>query len=146
MQKIEQLVAFGHSQRLFRWFTVFTRVLLAIGFTPSGLKKVFGMRFTQIGIDNPVGFFFEAMYQSGFYWNFLGWSQIIAAVLLLIPKTATLGAILYFPIILNIFLITVSMSFTGTPIITGLMLLACIYLLVWDYKKLKPAAQLIFAK
>ncbi|HET6668759.1 MAG TPA: hypothetical protein VFH15_00875 [Pyrinomonadaceae bacterium] len=43
----------------------------------------------------------------------------------------------YFPLILNIFVITVSMHFTGTPVITGLMLLANIYLLCWDYDRLK---------
>jgi hypothetical protein len=55
----------------------------------------------------------------------------------LIPRTATLGALVYFPIILNFFIIMVSMHFTGTPFITGLMLLANIYLLCWDYDKLK---------
>ena len=59
------------------------------------------------------------------------------SVLLLIPRTATLGALVYFPLILNIFVITVSLHFTGTPVITGLMLIACIYLLCWDADKLK---------
>ena len=80
---------------------------------------------------------FEAMYRTGFYWNFLGIAQLTAAVLLLFPRTATLGAVVYFPIILNIFVITVSMGFRGTPIIAGLMLLACTYLLCWDYDRLK---------
>lgn len=143
---IEAAVSYIHSKWIFRWFTFFTRVLLAIGFIPSGMKKVLGLRFTQLGIDNPVGFFFEAMYQTGFYWNFLGWSQVIAALLLLVPRTATLGAILYFPIIVNVFLITLAMEFQGTPVITGLMLLACIYLLAWDYKKLKPAIKSVFSQ
>ena len=55
----------------------------------------------------------------------------------MIPRTATLGAVVYFPIILNIFVVTVSLHFRGTWMITGLMLLACIYLLCWDYDKLK---------
>lgn len=53
------------------------------------------------------------------------------------PRTATIGALVYFPLILNIFVITVSLHFRGTPFITGLMLLASIYLLCWDYDKLK---------
>ncbi|HYG12081.1 MAG TPA: hypothetical protein VD835_19195 [Pyrinomonadaceae bacterium] len=120
-----------------RIFTVFTRILLALGFTPSGITKVLGNRFTILGIDNPVGFFFEAMYRTGFYWRFLGLCQLAAALLLLIPRTATIGALVYFPLILNIFVITVALEFRGTPIITGLMLLANIYLLCWDYDKLK---------
>lgn len=125
------------QQRYLKVFTVLTRVLLALGFLPSGLTKVLGNRFTILGVDNPVGFFFEAMYRTGFYWRFLGLCQLVAAALLLIPKTATIGALVYFPLILNIFVITVSLHFTGTPFITGLMLLANIYLLCWDYDKLK---------
>jgi uncharacterized membrane protein YphA (DoxX/SURF4 family) len=123
---------------LLRWFTVTTRLLLALGFTPSGLTKLLGNRFTILGPETPVGFFFEALYRSGFYWNFIGACQLMAALLLLIPRTATLGALVYFPLILNIFVITVSLHFTGTPVITGLMLLASIYLLCWDADKLKP--------
>jgi uncharacterized membrane protein YphA (DoxX/SURF4 family) len=125
-------------ERLLRIFTVVTRILLALGFVPSGLTKVLGNRFTILGIDNPVGFFFEAMYRTGFYWRFLGLCQLAAALLLLIPRTATVGALVYFPLILNIFVITVALDFRGTPFITGLMLLANIYLLCWDYDKLKP--------
>lgn len=120
-----------------RRFTVFTRILLALGFTPSGLTKILGNRFTILGPETPVGYFFDALYKSGFYWNFIGLGQWLAALLLLIPRTATLGALIYFPIILNIFVITVSMHFTGTPFITGAMLLGSIYLLCWDYDRLK---------
>ncbi len=125
------------GNRYWRWFTWTTRVLLAIGFMPSGLTKALGNRFTSLSLDTTVGFFFEALYRSGFYWNFLGICQLSAALLLLIPRTATIGALIYFPIILNIFVITVAMHFRGTPIITGLMLLANIYLLCWDLDRLK---------
>ena len=120
-----------------RRFTAMTRVLLALGFTPSGLTKVLGNRFTLLSPETPVGYFFEALYRTGFYWNFIGACQLMAALLLLIPRTATLGALVYFPLILNIFVITVSLHFTGTPVITGLMLIACLYLLCWDADKLK---------
>lgn len=120
-----------------RFFTTATRMLLALGFLLSGLTKALSNRFTMLGLDNPVGFFFEGLYRSGFYWNFIGIAQLTAAILLLIPRTATLGATIYFPIILNIFLITMSLHFTGTPFITGSMLVANIYLLCWDYDKLK---------
>ncbi|GEM_PF-4876038 len=45
--------------------------------------------------------------------------------------------VIYFPIILNICLITHSMQFRGTWVITTLMFLGSIYLLCWDYGKLK---------
>ncbi len=82
------------TKKLFIVFTWGTRILLAIGFLPSGLKKAMGERFTLLGIDSPVGFFFEALYRTGFYWNFIGIAQLLAALLLIIPRTKTLGAIL----------------------------------------------------
>ncbi len=134
---LDRLHARVRASRVLRAFTLFTRVVLALAFVPSGLTKVLGNRFTRLGVDDPVGFFFEALYRTGFYWNFLGLCQLAAALLLLVPRTSTLGALLYFPIALNIFVLTVSMRFTGTPFVTGLMLLANIYLLCWDYDRLK---------
>jgi uncharacterized membrane protein YphA (DoxX/SURF4 family) len=133
-----------YGKRIYILFTWTTRILLFIGFLPSGLKKLLGDRFTLLGIDNPVGFFFEALYRTGFYWNFLGLMQLLAGVLLLIPKTTFFGALLYLPIIINIFIIVVSMQFKGTPYIAGLMLLANLYLIFWDYKKLKRIVSVIF--
>jgi hypothetical protein len=71
-------------------------------------------------------------------------TQLVAGVLLLIPRTSFFGALLYFPIIINIFILVVSMHFTGTPYVVGLMLLANLYLLFWDYKKLKAVGSVIF--
>ena len=63
-------------------------------------------------------------------------SQLTVALLLLIPRTALLGAILYFPIIFNICVLAYATRFEGTRI-TTLMLLANLYLLGWDYARLK---------
>lgn len=128
------------SARRNRWLArlaVITRLLLALGFTPSGWTKLSGHRFTTLPISNPVGFIFEALFQTGWYWNFLGAVQLLAAILLLVPRTTTLGAVIYFPIIVNIFLLTLSMNFRGTPVITGMMLLGSVFLLCWDYHRLK---------
>lgn len=124
---------------LFQKFSDFTRVVLAVGFFAPGLHKLMGLRFTTIPVDNPIGAFFEALFQTGFYYRFIGAAQILAAVLVLFRRTATLGSLMFFGITLNVFIITISIPFgTGTPIVTGLMLLASIYLICWDYQKLKP--------
>jgi hypothetical protein len=112
-----------------------TRLLLCAGFLPTGLVKMLGQPFTVMDPATPVGLFFHALHQSGFYWRFIGTTQVLAAVLVLIPVTAHLGAMLFFPVILNIFVITVSMGFRGTPVVTGLMLLASLLLLAWDYHR-----------
>ena len=64
-------------------------------------------------------------------------SQMIAALLLLIPRLSHLGAAFFLPIILNIFVITVALPFRGTPVVTGLMLLAVTWLVVWDYHRFR---------
>lgn len=126
--------------RNIRWintFVILTRYLIAFAFIPSGLKKIAGERFTQMSRDTPIGYFFEVLYQSGIYWNFIGWAQVIAALLLMTQRFATLGAVFFFFIISNIWIITISLHFSGTWVITSLMLLAVLMLLIWDFHKLK---------
>lgn len=123
--------------RLLQRFTAFTRVLLAVGFIPPGLKKLTGEPFTSLPTSHPVGYFFDAFFQAGEFYAFVGLAQVVAGLLLLLPQTATLGAVIYFPIVLNIALITAAIGFQGTWIITILMTLACLWLLVWDYDRLR---------
>ena len=134
---IDRLFVWIRSRPFLLRFTWFTRILLAAGFIPTGMVKLLGHRFTTITADSPIGAFFEAMYQTGLYWQFLGFSQVLAGVLLLIPRTAHLGALLFLPIVTNIFIVTVSLGFRGTPVVTGLMLLAVVYLNAWDYHRVR---------
>jgi uncharacterized membrane protein YphA (DoxX/SURF4 family) len=119
-----------------RYFAVFCRVALALGFIPSGIVKIMGERFTALPSNHPLGHYFDALHLTGFYYTFIGVSQLTAALLLLIPRTALLGALLYLPIIFNICVLTYATRFEGTRIAT-LMLLANLYLLCWDYARLK---------
>ncbi len=126
--------------RQIKWlrdFTVFTRIVLAMGFLPSGYVKIVGERFTDLSVCHPMGHYLEAFHRTGFYYTFVGVVQVTAACLLLIPRTATLGAVLYFPIILNICILTFAVRFVGSWITAPLMVLANLYLLCWDYDKLK---------
>lgn len=120
-----------------QFFTAVTRVLLAMAFVPSGLVKIQGHPFTTLPLTDPVGFFFAGFFQAQGFYRFVGVAQWTAAALLLITPTSTLGAALYLPISVNIFVITVSVGFQGTTYITGMMLLANIYLICWDYDRWK---------
>jgi hypothetical protein len=137
MTVIDQLFLRVRSGPFFYRFTLFTRVLLAAGFIPTGMVKLLGQRFTLITPDHPIGAFFEAMFQTGMYWQFLGLTQVTAGVLLLLPRTAHLGAAMFFGVILNIFIITLSLDFQGTPIVVGLMLLAVTWLCAWDWHRFR---------
>ncbi|MDH3529071.1 MAG: hypothetical protein OEQ28_05870 [Acidobacteriota bacterium] len=123
--------------RLLQAFTAFVRVLLFFSFLPPSIPKIMHRRFTLLPPTNPVGHYFEALYQTGFYYNFIGWAQLIAVVLLVIPRTSHIGALLFLPIIVNIAVLTTSVGFRGTWLITILMSVACLYLVCWDYPRWK---------
>ncbi|RZK81984.1 MAG: hypothetical protein EOO92_03430 [Pedobacter sp.] len=125
---------------------IYTRYLLGGAFVFASLIKIKGNRFTTTsGADAPINsafHFFETMYQSGLYWKFLGLGQLIAGALLMTQRYSKLGAILNFPVILNVFVITLSYDFNYTPVITGTMLLANTILLVWEWNSLRVLVNL----
>ncbi|KGL61968.1 hypothetical protein [Polaribacter sp. Hel1_85] len=120
---------------------IYLRYLIGFAFIFASLVKIQGLRFTaESGAQNPINsswHFFETLYESGIYWRFLGLAQFITGTLLVTQRFAKLGAILFLPIIVNVFVITISYDFRGTPIITGLMLISTLFLLYWDWDSLK---------
>ncbi|HRH42478.1 MAG TPA: hypothetical protein PKY82_12700 [Pyrinomonadaceae bacterium] len=126
---------------IFQLFTIFLRYLLGSAFVWASILKLKGIRFTPFsGENSPINslpHLLESMYQSGFYWHFIGVGQIVAGFLLMSQIFSTLGAIAYFPIILNIVVLTTYFDSPGILAITSLMFLANIYLLFWDWNKLK---------
>ncbi|MFA0965031.1 DoxX family protein [Roseivirga sp. BDSF3-8] len=123
--------------RWFYLFAIFCRVTIAMGFIPSGLVKIFGERFTDLSVNHPMGNYLQAVYDTGYYYTFIGIVQVVAAILLLIPRTALLGAVIYFPVILNIFFLTISTRFDGSMPTAPLMVMANLYLFCWYYHRLK---------
>lgn len=121
-----------------KYFAVFNRLALAAGFFPSGMVKILGERFASgLHVNHPMGHYLEALHTTGYYYTFIGVVQVAAALLLLIPRTATLGAVLYFPIILNICILSFAVRFDGSLFTAPLMVLANLYLLGWDYDRWK---------
>jgi uncharacterized membrane protein YphA (DoxX/SURF4 family) len=136
LTRLEQHYYGAKGNKWVGYFTVVCRVVLALGFIPSGMVKIVGERFTALPNNHPLGQYLEALHHTGYYYTFIGVIQVTVAILLLIPRAALLGAIMYFPIILNICILAYATRFEGTRI-TTLMLLANLYLLCWDYDRLK---------
>jgi uncharacterized membrane protein YphA (DoxX/SURF4 family) len=137
MTRLKQLYDEAKGNKWFRHFTTFCRVALALGFIPSGFVKIMGERFASgLSANHPLGHYLEALHLTGYYYTFIGVAQVLIALLLLIPRTALLGALMYFPIILNICILAYATRFEGTRI-TTFMVLANAYLLCWDYDRLK---------
>ena len=135
--KLDQLHLHARKNKWLHYFAIFCRVTLAAGFIPSGMQKVLGERFTTLAINHPMGYFLEAFHHTGYYYPFVGYMQVTAAILLLIPRTALLGAFIYFPIILNICILSLAVRFDGSQVTSPLMLCAVLFLLCWDYHKFK---------
>jgi hypothetical protein len=129
------------SLKPFQIFTIFVRYLLGIAFVWASILKIRGIRFTPKSAEHaPIDslpHLLEAMYRSGFYWHFIGWAQFTAGFLLMSQTFSTLGAVMYFPIMLSIFILTTYFQSPGILAVTSLMLLANVYLLLWDFNRLK---------
>lgn len=134
---LDRLHLLARQNQWLRYFALFNRIALAAGFLPSGFVKIAGERFTVLSVNHPMGNYLEALHRTSYYYTTIGFMQVTAALLLLIPRTATLGAVLYFPIILNICILSLAVRFEGSLFTSPLMVLANLYLLCWDYHKLK---------
>lgn len=119
-------------------FSIFNRLVLALGFIPAAIVKLIDERFASgLHANHPMGHYLEALHLTGYYYTFIGVAQLLAAVMLLIPRTATLGAFIYFPVILNITILTFATRFDGSLFTAPLMTLANLYILGWNYEKWK---------
>lgn len=141
MKKIDllliQFLIWARAQPLLYRFTLGSRVLLAVAFIPTGMVKVLGMRFSTLGTEYQAGAFFEMLYQSGYYWQFLGATQVIAGVLILFERTAAFGSVMFLGIISNIYFITISYEFAYTSFVAFGMLLASIWVAIWNWHKIR---------
>lgn len=123
------------SNRFLNLLVINLRYVLGIGFLPSGMVKIFNDPFTNPENTGAFAEFLHALYATGPYYQIVGLMQVLAAVLLITQRFATLGAALFLPIIFNIAVLTLSTIGSLTPLIALLMLLGIIFLLLWDAPK-----------
>lgn len=136
--KLDQLHAEAKGNRWLSYFAVFLRIALAWGFLTSGIVKIMGERFASgLSANHPMGQYLEALHNTGFYYTFIGIVQVIAAILLLVSRTVVLGALLYFPVILNICVLSYAVRFEGSILTSPLMVLGSLFLIFWNYDKIK---------
>lgn len=138
LQKLDQFHLNIRSNRWHSYFYLFCRLSLALGFVIAGMVKILGERFASgLSEIHPMGTYFVALYHTGFYYPMIGVAQVIAAVLLLLHRTTLLGAMIYFPIILNIWMLSIAVRFDGSYVSSTLMVLANLYLLAYNYDRWK---------
>lgn len=125
------------------FFALYLRYLLGATFIYAFAWKTWDMldinsMNTTASQDNPIWPTFQCLMKIKYLWLAAAYGQLISGILLVTQRFSLLGAIIFFPIIFCIFLITWSIGFEGTQYIVLLMLLATTYLLFWDRKKLMP--------
>ena len=130
---------FSIKQNRWHWlFQLSCRILLAYAFIVAGMVKILGERFASgLSVIHPMGSYLEALHHTGYYYTFIGVAQVLAAILLLFPRTVLMGALLYLPIIVNIWILSFAVRFVGSYITSPLMVLANLYILAWHYDKLR---------
>ena len=102
------------------------RVFVGVIFAVYGIVKIFGGQFfygdwtiskSTVGGTSLVWAFYG---YSPYYGRFIGFAEFIPAIMLLSPRTATVGAVLLFPVALNV---TVMDFFYGFPSVKWMALL-----------------------
>jgi hypothetical protein len=79
------------------------------------------------------------LHSVGPYWRFLGLVQVVAGLCLLVPRLATIGALISLAISTEVLVMTTALHFRGTAIVaTALMLVASGALVLWDWPRIAP--------
>ena len=118
---------------LYRLALTATRIFLGLIFMSAGLGKLTHGGFP--GLIGPVWLEERlAVYGLGLFAQFVAWSQLLIGLLLLSRRFALVGAIMLVPMLANIFVITVSLQWRGTPYVNA-VLLAMNAFLLWSERR-----------
>lgn len=127
------------NRSIYKYYAItLLRFIVGTVFIPSGLLKIQGKRFSDICPEMYNSIFFQELHQTGIYWNFLGFCQLLTAFLLFSQRYTALAALMFCSICTNIFIFTISTSLTDKVIIMIFMMTSAVLLILWDWSKIKP--------
>ena len=121
-----------------RWIAVVVvnlRILIGFAFVPAAAKKILDQPFTDATNRGPFHDFLHGFHAAGWFYQFVGVMQIVAAILLCTQRFATLGAFIALPILTAITAFCWSTEVYPTATVATLMWLGTIGLVFWDYDK-----------
>lgn len=124
-------------QTIFNLAVVGIRIFLGFVFFTAGMGKLTNGHYFPLTMFPMSLSKILAPYGLSLWGEFVAWSQVLIGFLLMSQRFATIGAIMSLPLILNIFMITVSMRFGGTPYLNAFLIALNLFLLATDYHKLK---------
>ena len=95
----------------------------------TGLTIIFGLFFINAGLDKFLHYMpvpadlpekmlkaFAAFTEIGWLMPLVGFAELVGGIMVIIPKTRALGALIIFPVMVGIFLTNIVQSITGLPI------------------------------
>ncbi|MBK9071123.1 MAG: hypothetical protein IPL79_09005 [Myxococcales bacterium] len=116
------------------------RLLIGFAFLPAAIKKVLGQPFTEPTNVGRFHDFLHAFFATGWFYEFVGVVQLVAATLLLTQTWALLGAVIALPMLTAIVAFCWSTQVYPTAIVASGMWLATVALLIWDAPRLAHLA------
>ena len=126
----------------YRWFILSIRVLLAVVFVLYGVLKLLGLQLAtgdlsdvRFGQASPMIVTWHFFSLSPLYHHSIAIAQIVTGILLLLPRTAPVGALCFLVIILNIVLINFGYDIATDVKIFSVILLMLDCLLLWSYRR-----------
>lgn len=130
---IKRIIGTGNKNVVISLF----RFLAGFVLIPSGLAKIQGHRFSVVFPDIHSQTFFEGLFNTGIYWNILGYCQLFTALLLFTQRLTALSSVIYFTTSLNIFLITISYGSNENMVVSIFLLLISVTILLFDWSKVR---------
>ncbi len=107
----------GNYQWLHKWFMVYLRLNLAAVMIPYGTAKIFPLQFPPpslskllqtYGESSPMGLMWTFMGASRSYSFFGGATELLAGILLVVPRLATLGALVCIGVMSNVLMLNLA--------------------------------------
>jgi len=111
------------------------RILIGFAFLPAALKKLLDQPFTDPANTGRFHDFLHAFHATGWFYQFVGVMQLVAAILLCTQRLALVGAFLALPILATITAFCWSTQVYPTATVATLMLLGTIGLIGWDLER-----------
>jgi hypothetical protein len=111
------------------------RILIGFAFLPAALKKLLDQPFTDPGNTGPFHDFLHAFHATGWFYQFVGALQLVAAALLCSQRLALAGALVALPILTAIAAFCWSTRVIPTATVATLMWLGTAALVVWDLER-----------
>lgn len=105
-----------YDERIYPWFRLYMRIVLAMIILYYGAAKIFPSQFYAIPLSrymqplaagSPMGLLWSMMSASRTYTFFAGFVETLAAVLLFVPRFATLGGLVAAAAMTNVFMLNV---------------------------------------